>query len=218
MCEVRPVAATRANGLGFDIVAHCKFEEERLRVVGYVQVVVQGLEVVVVAARKGAHGQIHAGRSILGGSIGEGDGGGVEGERFSLELLLSVEAPERVGMGVRRPYRLEDPDGISLADVVEQQVRANKPSKARPYYCDSLARVLHDGTVVGVSCGKLSCCCLANHDVKSSFGLGCSAAVSEQALSVCNRQRATAWPRRLSSNRAKYIEVQMHAVGSRIQS
>lgn len=186
MCEVRPVAATRCNGLGFGIVAHCEFEEERLRVVGYAQVVVQGLEVVVVAARKGAHGQIHAGRSILGGSIGEGDGGGVEGEGFSLELLLSVEAPERVGMGVgvRRPYRLEDPDGISLADVVEQQVRANKPSKARPYYCDSLARVLHVGTMVGVSCGELSCCCLAKHDVKSTFGLGCSAAVSEQASSV----------------------------------
>lgn len=186
VCEVRPVAATRRNGLGFGIVAHCEFEEERLRVVGYAQVVVQGLEVVVVPARKGAHGQVHAGRSILGGSIGEGDGGGVEGEGFSLELLLSVEAPERVGMGVgvRRPYRLEDPDGISLADVVEQQVRANKPSKARPYYCDSLARVLHDGTVVGVSCRELSCCCLTKYDVKSTFGLGCSAAVSEQASSV----------------------------------
>jgi hypothetical protein len=69
---------------------------------------------------------------------------------------------------VRRPYRLEDPDGISLVDIVEQQVRANKPSKARPYYCDPFARVLHVEVVVGVSWVELCCCCLlGKHDVQT---------------------------------------------------
>jgi hypothetical protein len=55
-------------------------------------------------------------------------------------------------------YRLEDPNGISLAGIVEQQVRANKPGKARAYDGDLLAWLLHAEVAVDVSGVELESC------------------------------------------------------------
>jgi hypothetical protein len=55
-------------------------------------------------------------------------------------------------------YRLEDPNGISLAGIVEQQVRANKPGKARAYDGDLLAWLLHAEVAVDVSRVELESC------------------------------------------------------------
>jgi hypothetical protein len=147
------------------------------------QAVVQGLQVVVVAAGESAHRQVHTGWG-LGGVIGDGNGGGVEGKGFALYLLLSIRA-QTVRAGP--PYRLEDADGIPLANIMEQQVRANQSSKAGPYYRDPLTWLFHAKIGVDVSCVELWCCCLlGRHDGQTSNRRMSSAAARLQSQ---NRHR-----------------------------
>jgi len=77
--EVGCVAGVIGRGCG----RRGQVENKGLRVIADAQVVVQGAQVGVVAAGKGAHGQINAVRRRRGG-IGDRDRGGVERKGASL--------------------------------------------------------------------------------------------------------------------------------------